>query len=124
MNVTLWIVQVLLAVIFVGSGTAKSTMRRQRLLDTGQTGIAVYPMRVVRFTAWCELLGAAGLILPWATGTARILTPFAAVGLCLVMIGAGAAHTKLREYRTVAANAVIFALALTVAIARFTELAG
>jgi len=124
MNVTLWILQVLLAAIFAGSGTSKISMSRQRLLDTGQTGIAVYPMPVVRFTAACELLAAVGVILPWATGIARVLTPLAAVGLCLVMIGAATAHAKLREPRNVAINAVLFAMALTVAVGRLNDLAG
>ncbi len=122
MNLILWILQGLLAVVFLGSGASKLTLSRQRLIDTGQTGIAVYPMPVVRFTAFCELLAAIGLVLPWATGTARYLTPLAAVGLCLVMIGAAYAHTKLREPRNVAINAVFFAAALTVAIGRFLDL--
>jgi hypothetical protein len=124
MDIVLWILQGLLAVVFLGSGAAKISMSRQRLLDTGQTGIAVYPMPVVRFTALCELLAAAGLVLPWATGIARALTPLAAVGLCAVMVGAAVAHTKLREPRNVSINAVLFAAALTVAIGRFADLAG
>jgi uncharacterized membrane protein YphA (DoxX/SURF4 family) len=123
MNLTVWIIQVVLAVVFAGSGLAKSTMSRQRLIDTGQTGIAVYPMPVVRATAVCELAAAAGLVLPWATGVAAALTPLAASGLCVVMIGAGYAHARLREPRSVLANAVLFAAALTVAVVRFGELA-
>jgi DoxX-like family len=122
MNVVLWVVQGLLAALFVGSGTAKSVMSRQRLIDTGQTGIALFPMPVVRFTAVVELAAAVGLILPWATGIAPILTPLAAVGLCLVMVGAASSHTRLREPRAVAANTLLFALALWVAIARFAAL--
>jgi uncharacterized membrane protein YphA (DoxX/SURF4 family) len=118
MNVFLWCLQVVLAVVFLGSGAAKISMSRQRLIATGQTGIAVYPMPVVRFTAACELLAAAGLILPWATGIAPWLTPAAALGLCVVMVGAGYAHARLREPRNVAANAVLFAAALTVALGR------
>ncbi|HEX6871066.1 MAG TPA: DoxX family protein [Micromonosporaceae bacterium] len=122
MNTFLWILQILLAALFTWSGLAKGLMSRQRLLASGQTGIAVYPMPVVRATAVCELLAAAGLLLPWATGLAPALTPLAAVGLCVVMVGAAIAHTKLREPRNVAANAVIFAAAITVALARFAEL--
>jgi uncharacterized membrane protein YphA (DoxX/SURF4 family) len=118
MNIILWILQGLLAVTFLGSGTSKLTLSRQRLIDTGQTGIAVYPMPVVRFTALCEVLAAAGLVLPWATGIAPVLTPLAAAGLCVVMVGAARAHARLREPRNVAINAVLFALALTVAIGR------
>ena len=119
MNLFLWILQGTLAVVFTASGLAKSTMSRDRLLTTGQTGIALFPMPVVRVTAACELLAAAGLVLPWATGIAPVLTPLAAVGLCVVMVGAASSHARLREPRNVAVNTVLFAIALTVAIGRF-----
>ncbi len=122
MNIALWALQVLLALVFLGSGSAKISWSRPRLIASGQTGIAVYPMPVVRFTAACELLAAAGLILPWATGIARILTPAAAAGLCVVMIGAAYAHSRLREPRSVAINAVLFGCALTVALGRLADL--
>jgi uncharacterized membrane protein YphA (DoxX/SURF4 family) len=121
-NIVLWIVQGLLAVVFLVSGTAKSFMSRQRLIETGQTGVALFPMPLVRLTAVAELLAAAGLLLPWATGIAPVLTPLAAAGLCLVMVGAASSHARLREPKSVAANAVLFTLALTVAIVRFVAL--
>ncbi|GAA0805949.1 DoxX family protein [Spirilliplanes yamanashiensis] len=122
MNTLLWVLQALLAAVFLGSGTTKISWSRQRLIASGQTGIAVYPMPVVRLTAACELLAAAGLLLPWATGVAPALTPLAAAGLCVVMLGAAYAHTRLREPRAVAVNAVLFALALTVAVGRTGQL--
>jgi hypothetical protein len=122
MNVALWILQGLLAVVFLGSGLAKSTMTKERMLATGQTGVAPFPLPVIRAVAFCELLAAVGLLLPWATGIGRFLTPLAAVGLCLVMVGAAGSHARLREPRNVAVNAVLFALAVTVAVARFGDL--
>jgi hypothetical protein len=122
MNLTLWILQSALAVVFAVSGVAKSTMSRKRLLATGQTGIALFPMPVVRATAVCELLAVAGLLLPWATGIARVLTPLAAAGLCVVMVGAASSHSRLREPWSVAANVLLFAAALTVAVGRFGQL--
>ena len=122
MNLTLWIFQAFLAAVFAASGLAKSTMSRERLLATGQTGIALFPMPVVRMTAVAELLAAAGLLLPWGTGIFRVLTPIAALGLCVVMIGAASSHSRLREPRNVAGNALLFGLALTVAIGRLAGL--
>jgi uncharacterized membrane protein YphA (DoxX/SURF4 family) len=122
MDVILWIFQVVLALIFAASGSAKATMSPQRMAATGQTGVALFPLPLVRLVAVCELLAALGLVLPWATGIAPALTPLAAVGLCVVMIGAASAHTRLREPGTVAVNALLFALALAVAIGRFAAL--
>ena len=118
MNVALWAAQLTLAVVFAASGTAKLTMARQRLLDTGQTGVAVFPMPVVRFTAAMELLAAIGLIAPGITGIGSVLTPLAAAGLCVVMVGAAWAHGRLHEPRNVLVNTVLFALAAFVMIGR------
>jgi hypothetical protein len=118
MNIALWAVQIFLAVAFAFSGTAKLTMARERMLATGQTGIAMFPMPVVRFTAAMELMAAFGLIAPWLSGTAKFLTPLAAAGLCVVMVGAAWAHSRLREPKAVAANALLFALAAFVVVGR------
>jgi uncharacterized membrane protein YphA (DoxX/SURF4 family) len=63
MDNVVWVCQGLLAVLFLASGCAKISMSRERLLATGQTGIAPFPMPLVRLAAASELLGAVGLIL-------------------------------------------------------------
>jgi hypothetical protein len=122
MSIALWAVSGLLAVVFLGSGLAKSTLSRERLLATGQSGIAPFPMPVVRFTAVCEVAAAVGLFAPWLLDVARPLTPAAALGLCLVMSGAAVSHASLREPRQVAANLVLLGLAAFVAAVRLAEL--
>jgi uncharacterized membrane protein YphA (DoxX/SURF4 family) len=122
MNIVLWVATGLLVVVFLVSGVAKSTMSRDRLLATGQTGIAPFPMPVVRLTAVCELLGVVGLVLPWATGTYPLLTPIAAICLGVVMIGAAISHASLREPRQVAANLFILVLCAFVAAGRLAAL--
>jgi len=108
------------AVVFAGSGVVKSTMSRAAAAGHRTDGIALYPMPVVRFTAICELFAAVGLLLPWWTGIAGADPRWAALGLCVVMVGAASSHARLREPRNVAANALLFALALTVAVGRLT----
>ncbi|WP_328998717.1 DoxX family protein [Kribbella sp. NBC_00709] len=122
MNVITWIFSGALAVVFTISGVLKGTMSRARLLASGQTGIAPFPMPLVRVTAYCELLAVVGLFAPWLTDRARVLTPLAAVGLVIVMIGAATSHSSLREPRNTAANTILLALAAFVAAARFASL--
>ena len=110
MEALLWSITGLLAVVFAGSGVAKSTMSRERLIATKQTGIAPFPMPLVRVVAVCELFAAVGLVLPWATGTARALTPAAALGLVLVVCGAAVSHASLREPKQVAGNLTLLLL--------------
>ena len=122
MSTALWISSGILAVIFIGSGLAKSTMSREALLATGQSGIALFPMPVVRFTALCEIAAGIGLFAPWIAGIAPVLTPAAALGLCVVMAGAAIAHASLREPKQVAVNLSLLALAGFVAAARLAQL--
>jgi hypothetical protein len=122
MSIALWAASGVLAVIFFGSGVAKSTLSRERLLATGQSGIALFPMPVVRLTAVSEIAAAVGLLVPWLLEKAEILTPLAALGLCVVMAGAMISHATLREPRQVATNLVLFSLAAAVAAARLAQL--
>lgn len=122
MNIFLWIVQGLLAAGFVASAFMKGTWDRERLVRSGQTGVAGLPVALIRFIALAELLGAAGLILPWATGIAVELTVAAAIGLGVIMLLAAGVHICLREPKNVAINAVIFTACLVVAAGRIAVL--
>lgn len=122
MSYALWIISGLLAVVFLASGALKSTQSRERLLATGQTGIAPFPMPVVRLTAVCEIAAATGLVLPWSLGIATVLTPLAALGLCVVMVGAAISHASLREPKAVAANVVFLLMAAFVVAGRLAQL--
>ncbi|WP_086853050.1 DoxX family protein [Amycolatopsis kentuckyensis] len=125
MNIALWTGQILLAVVFAVSGAFKSAMSQQRMLETGQTGAAAYPLPVVRFAAVCEILAAVGLILPLLLGIAPVLTGWAAVGLAVVMVGAMAMHSRLAivqrkpaEWRNVGVNVALLAVCVFVAAGR------
>ncbi|HEY3872742.1 MAG TPA: DoxX family protein [Actinocrinis sp.] len=129
MNIALWIVQGLLAAVFLYSGTAKLTWPKERMLASGQTGVGPIPLPVIRLTAAAELIAVVGLIMPRATGIAPSLTAAAAIGLMVVMIGAMTSHSTLlradlnagrgsREARNIALNATILALCIFVAVGR------
>ena len=64
-----------------------------------------------------EVAGGLGLILPWATGILPMLTPLAALGLAVIMIGATIYHRQRGERP--GPTIVLFVLALFVAVARF-----
>src|SRR5262245_20425755 len=85
MNIALWIIQALLAVLFLFAGGIKLVMPMEEMMK--QMPIAM-PGWFVLFTVVVEVLGAIGLILPWLLGIRPGLTPLAAAGLVIVMIGA------------------------------------
>jgi uncharacterized membrane protein YphA (DoxX/SURF4 family) len=118
MNTVLWVLQILLAAVFAVSGALKSTLSKPRLIASGQTGVGPFPLPLVRFTAGCELLGAAGMILPRLFDTAVYLTPLAAAGFAVIMVAAIASHAWLREPVNVAATSAILLAALTVCAGR------
>lgn len=118
MNTLLWILQGLLAVIFTVSGVAKSTLSKPRLIASGQTGVAPFPLPLIRFTAWCELLGALGMVLPRPLHVAMYLTPLAAAGFAVIMVAAIMSHAWLREPVRVVATTAILLVAVTVGVGR------
>lgn len=83
MNVALWIIQVLLALLFLFGGGVKLVLPIQEMVK--QTGM---PGLFLRFLGACEVLGALGLILPGLLRIRPGLTPLAAAGLLIIMIGA------------------------------------
>ena len=101
MNTLGWTLQVVCAATFLASGTMKSLMSKDRMIATGQTGVAPFPLPILRTVALAELAGVFGLLLPWATGIARALTPAAAACLAVFMVGAAVSHASLRELRQV-----------------------
>ena len=83
MSVALWIVQGLLAALFLFAGGAKLVMPLDQM-----TGPVTLPGWFVRFLGVAEVLGALGLILPGLLRIRPGLTPLAAAGLVIIMIGA------------------------------------
>jgi uncharacterized membrane protein YphA (DoxX/SURF4 family) len=115
MNVTLWIIQILLAAAFLVSGVTKVIRPSDRL----KAGLPEYHPRLIRLISVAEILGALGLILPGATGIATVLTPVAAGGLAIIMIGAVVTHVRRKDVRGTVLNLVLLALSVVVAIGRF-----
>ena len=118
MNVFLWTLQALLALLFLGSGIAKSLMSKERMLATGQTGAAAMPLGFVRFIAICETLGAVGLVAPQALRIHTELTPLAATGFAIIMAGAAVVHYRIHEFKPIVVNAVLFCLCVVIAYGR------
>ncbi|MEU7611350.1 DoxX family protein [Micromonospora sp. NPDC049204] len=129
MNLVLGIIQILLAVVFLGAGLAKLTQPKEKLRDRMGWVDPVPPTQVKALGA-VEVLAALGLVLPPLTGIATVLTPLAAVGLVIVMAGGILVHLRDRKTYDTAAErrrevqgaivcAVLLILAAVVAWGRF-----
>ena len=84
-NVVLWIVQGVLALLFLFAGGMKLVLPPEAMV-----GPIALPLAFLRFLGVAEVLGAIGLILPGLLRTRVGLTPVAAAGLVIIMIGATA----------------------------------
>lgn len=119
MNALLWVLQILLTVSFLGAGLLKLA-RPRAALEPQMAWVASYSDGAVKGIGAAEVLAAIGLVVPWATGIVAVLTPLAAVGLVLLMIGAAVVHGRRGEVVPfVIVNVVLLVLAAVVAWGRF-----
>lgn len=79
----LWTLQTLLALLFAFAGTFKLVVPLEAL-----QGPVALPGEFLRFIGVAEVLGALGLILPGVLRIRTGLTPLAAAGLTIIMLGA------------------------------------
>src|SRR5215213_891842 len=118
MGIALWLVQVLLAAAFVVSGATKLSQPNEKLLKNW-AWVEDFSQRTVRIIGALEVLGAIGIVVPALSGIVPWLTPLAALGLVLTMIGAALTHLRRTEYGGIAVNAVLLILVAFVAYGRF-----
>jgi uncharacterized membrane protein YphA (DoxX/SURF4 family) len=119
-NVVLWIAAGLLAVLYLGAGGMKLATPREKLLENPNMGwTADFPAAAIKGIGAIEIVGAIGLVLPWALDIAPVLTPLAAAGLAIVQIGAIIVHARRRETKALPMNVVLLVLAAFVAVGRF-----
>jgi uncharacterized membrane protein YphA (DoxX/SURF4 family) len=118
MNIILWIIQVLIAVMYGMAGSMKvfMTAKTKEQMPWAKR----HSDNFIRFVGASELLGALGMLLPMLTGILPWLTPVAAIGLVLVqLLAILTEHIPQKEYKALPMNSALLVLALIVAIGRF-----
>ncbi|HJS23681.1 MAG TPA: DoxX family protein [Pyrinomonadaceae bacterium] len=88
MNILLWIVQIVLALLFLFAGGTKLVLSSETLSSMSSPNQIVFPVWFIRFIGVAEVLGALGLVLPGLFRRQQHLTALAALGLTIIMIGA------------------------------------
>jgi hypothetical protein len=118
-NIALWTVQGILAIVYLAAGGLKVVRSREVLVASGRLDwMKDNSDAAVKAIGTIEILGALGLILPGLTGIAPILAPIAAAGLVVVQIGALRVHLTRNERQPLPANVILLLLAAFVAIGR------
>ena len=117
MNIALWIIQALLAALFLFAGGMKFVMSIEDM-----TQQMPMPGWLLHFIGMCEVLGALGMILPWLTRMRPGLTPLAAAGLVIIMIGATVTTLTTGNMATALIPLVVGVLAAFVAYGRWRQM--
>ena len=116
-NIIAWILQILLGAMFLMTGLMKSFQPINELA-TSLPWVKDVSAGFVRFVGISELLAGLGLILPSVLKYKTFLTPLAALGIILIMIGAAAFHISRGETGVIGMNLILAVMALYVAWAR------
>lgn len=109
MNIALWVVAGLLALVFLASGASKVLGRREQMIEKTPY-VEDFPQGAVKLIGAVEILGALGLVLPAVLDVAPVLVPVAALGLAAVMIGAVVVHLRRGEGLGSAVPALVLVL--------------
>jgi hypothetical protein len=113
-RVVLWTAQAVLAALFLFAGGAKLVLPLAALAQQGP-----FPGLFLRFIGICEVAGALGLILPGLLRIRPRLTPLAAAGLVIIMIGATIA--TIITTGQVAAAAIPFVVGVIAAVVAYAR---
>ncbi len=84
-NIILWVIQILLALLFMLAGVSKFLMPTDEMTKDMPAFLSI---GFIYFIGICEILGSIGLIVPWLVRIKPGLTPLAALGLLIIMVGA------------------------------------
>jgi len=96
-EIWLWVVTALVAVVFLGSGTSKLVKSRQALYDAGMTYVEDVHPAALKGIGLLEVAGALALVLPPVLERGQQAVPAAAWALAVMMLVATALHVRRRE---------------------------
>ncbi|WP_328992259.1 DoxX family protein [Kribbella sp. NBC_01245] len=120
MNVALWIIASLLAVVFLANGLMKLAQPKEKLAASSLTSWAEdFSPGAIKAMGALQLAAAIGLTLPAILKIAPIFVPLAALGLVAMMTGAAIVHLRRNEPARIIPNLILIVLAAIVVWGRF-----
>ena len=120
METIIWIAQGLLAAAMLGAGAMKLLRTKEQLRESGSMDWTEdFAPAQIKGIGALEVLAAIGLVVPAALDIVPVVTPIAAAGVVLLMIGAGVTHARRGELANLPVNVVLAGIAIFIAIERF-----
>ncbi len=114
MNIFLWTLQVLLALVFIASGSIILLLPKAKLAPK-LSWVKNYSPQKIIFICLAKMAGGIGLVLPMYLGIFPVLTTIAAAGLATIMALAFAYHIQQKEYKDLPPTILFFLMLLTIA---------
>ena len=120
LNIALWVVQTLLAAMFLLTGSLKLTLPAEKL-PALMPWTANAPLAFVRFVGIMEVTGGIGLVLPALLRIKPILTAWAATGIATIMVLSIPVHIMRGEFSSLGLSVMLLLIAAFVAWGRFKK---
>lgn len=120
LNAALWAAQIFLTIVFFITGAGKLFLPMENLyiLIPWTKDVSSLPVRLIGFS---EIIGSIALILPSLLRIKPWLTPWAAIGIAVVMMLAIFFNVSMGETSVIGINILLFLIAMFVAWGRFTR---
>ncbi len=114
MAIALWIVQALLGLIFVITGSFKFFQTREKVIASGGTWAEDFAPGIIKLIAGAELISGLLIIIPRLLGSGCYFTLIAAACIALIMTGSIYTHLRRKEFLHAVINSVFLLMALFV----------
>uniref|UniRef100_UPI003216FDFA DoxX family protein n=1 Tax=uncultured Draconibacterium sp. TaxID=1573823 RepID=UPI003216FDFA len=117
MNIILWILQIILAAIFLTLGSIKTVLPKEKLVKVFEWADD-FSKNKLKVIGSFEIIGAFGLFIPGVYSMPEILIPLASTGLAIIMVLAAITHYNRGEKSDLILNIVLFILLAVVIVGR------
>ena len=117
MAIAVWIIQGLLGLLFVITGSFKFFQSREKVIASGGTWAEDFNPGIIKVIAGAELVSGLLVIVPRLLGHGDYFTFTGAACIALIMTGAIYTHIRRKEFKHAAINLVFLLMAVFVAYA-------
>jgi hypothetical protein len=117
MTIALWIVQALLGLIFIITGSFKFFQTREKVIESGGAWAEDFEPGIIKIIAAVELTSGVSVIVPRLLGHGHYLTFMGAACIAVIMTGSIYTHIRRKEFQHALINSVFLLMALFVAYA-------
>jgi hypothetical protein len=115
MIITLWILQGLLGLIFIITGSFKFFQSKEKVIASGGKWAEDFKPGIIKTIAGAEIVSGLSVTIPEVLGHGRYLTFLGVACIALIMAGSISIHIRRKEFMHAIINSMFLLMALFVA---------